>query len=420
MMPMTSAQARKDAGGGVDVSPAWDSIARLEGWLGGNYQGWDPYDGAYSDRIRSLRWGRSFVERGMIQLHRLSPINLRDAFGVRKGVSIKGLSLFTQGFLNLFAATGREEYLREAKRLSELIIDDSLVEEVGKHAWASHYFSFVSLDGGATPPDTPDLIGTCHVLKALTKLHQVTAERRLKAIIESCQSFLAEKIERRDDLHYFQYAPQYQGRLGKIVPNASAEAIGSIALSFRSHLDEELRDKCDRVLEMLLRMQREDGSWVYSIYPNGREYDQQDFHQGSLVSGLVWYREFAPLAARDALDRAIMRGSACYRGMFSDDGRGIYRAPRKYPADAHNQAQGIITFAQLSEAYGDRPYLELANRIACWTISNMQDESGYFYYHKGRLLTNKIPYMRWSQGWMFLALSDLLSQAGNTALHELP
>lgn len=389
-------------------SPVWESISRLERWIGSNYEGWDPYDGAYSDRIRSLKWGRTYAEMIAIQLHRLSPINLREAFGVKKGVSTKGLSLFTQGFLNLYAATGREEYLNEASRLGDRIIKASLVDKLGKHAWASHHFTFVSLDGGATPPDAPDLIGTCHVLKALSKLHQVTGEWRLEEIIRSSQSFLAEKIEERDGVHYFQYAPQYQGRLGKIVPNASAEAMGSIALSFRSHMDAELREKCDRVLDMLLDMQREDGSWVYSIYPNGREYNQQDFHQGSLVAGLAWYRESAPPEVRERLDRVIWKGADCYRDMFMADGRGIYRAPRKYPTDAHNQAQGIITFTKLSEVYGERSDLMLADRIAGWTIHNMQDESGYFYYQKGRLITNKIPYMRWSQGWMFLALTELL------------
>jgi hypothetical protein len=49
----------------------------------------------------------------------------------------------------------------------------------------------------------------------------------------------------------------------------------------------------------------------------------------------------------------------------------------------------------------------MAQRIARWAIDNMQDESGYFYYQKTKWYTNKIPYIRWSQAWMFYALSSL-------------
>jgi len=52
--------------------------------------------------------------------------------------------------------------------------------------------------------------------------------------------------------------------------------------------------------------------------------------------------------------------------------------------------------------------LALSEKIAKWTIENMQDEIGYFYYQKWPFLTNKIPYMRWGQAWMMYALATLL------------
>jgi hypothetical protein len=59
----------------------------------------------------------------------------------------------------------------------------------------------------------------------------------------------------------------------------------------------------------------------------------------------------------------------------------------------------------------DRNNLDFAKKIASWTINNMQDTSGYFYYQKWPLLINKIPYMRWSQAWMLLSLAHILEQA---------
>jgi hypothetical protein len=48
-----------------------------------------------------------------------------------------------------------------------------------------------------------------------------------------------------------------------------------------------------------------------------------------------------------------------------------------------------------------------AIRVAHWTIKNMQDKSGYFYYRKYPLITNKTPTLHWGQATMFAALSLL-------------
>ena len=53
-----------------------------------------------------------------------------------------------------------------------------------------------------------------------------------------------------------------------------------------------------------------------------------------------------------------------------------------------------------------KEYLSFAGKISDWTMDNMYDNKRhYFYYRKFKFYINKIPYMRWSQAWMFLALS---------------
>jgi hypothetical protein len=42
-------------------------------------------------------------------------------------------------------------------------------------------------------------------------------------------------------------------------------------------------------------------------------------------------------------------------------------------------------------------------------MKHMWDERGFFYYRVLRLCTIRTSYMRWSQAWMLLALSALLS-----------
>lgn len=56
---------------------------------------------------------------------------------------------------------------------------------------------------------------------------------------------------------------------------------------------------------------------------------------------------------------------------------------------------------------------KLADNVLNWTIRNMQSEKDYFYFQKNKYFTSKIPYMRWSQAWMFYALAKYLSQFSN-------
>jgi hypothetical protein len=62
----------------------------------------------------------------------------------------------------------------------------------------------------------------------------------------------------------------------------------------------------------------------------------------------------------------------------------------------------------------------MAKKVAAWTIANMQDDSGYFYYRRYPLLTAKTPYFHWGQATMFKALSHLLLAIGrkDAAVHR--
>ena len=94
-----------------------------------------------------------------------------------------------------------------------------------------------------------------------------------------------------------------------------------------------------------------------------------------------------------------------FNKQFKKNGQSIFRVPNEYPVEIHNQAQGIITLTRLS--YLNNEYTAFATTIAQWTTDNMQSNKGYFYYKKYPLYTIKTPFMRWSQAWMFLALTEL-------------
>jgi len=95
--------------------------------------------------------------------------------------------------------------------------------------------------------------------------------------------------------------------------------------------------------------------------------------------------------------------------LFLEDGLPKLRDNSIYPVDIHSCAQGIITFCELADF--EPKYLKLAEKVAKWTINNMQDREGFFYYRiykKGKV--DKTPYIRWGQAWMLYALSNYIGK----------
>ncbi|MFC2113212.1 hypothetical protein ACFLTA_08095, partial [Bacteroidota bacterium] len=73
---------------------------------------------------------------------------------------------------------------------------------------------------------------------------------------------------------------------------------------------------------------------------------------------------------------------------------------KTHPIDCTSAAQTILTSLRFG-SYSD------AKLVAQWMIKNMQAENGSFYFRKFRNYTVKTSFMRWSNAWMFTALSLL-------------
>jgi hypothetical protein len=52
-------------------------------------------------------------------------------------------------------------------------------------------------------------------------------------------------------------------------------------------------------------------------------------------------------------------------------------------------------------------------KVANWTIDNMQDRAGFFYFRQYPAIKSKTPYIHWGQATMFKALVTLLEKLSN-------
>jgi chromosome condensin MukBEF MukE localization factor len=81
---------------------------------------------------------------------------------------------------------------------------------------------------------------------------------------------------------------------------------------------------------------------------------------------------------------------------------------RMLPIDIQCAAQAIDTLSFFSAS--DPDALDLANRVARWTITQMQAPEGYFYYRDLGWTKIRASMFQWGQGRMFKALAHLLGQ----------
>jgi hypothetical protein len=106
----------------------------------------------------------------------------------------------------------------------------------------------------------------------------------------------------------------------------------------------------------------------------------------------------------NSIDVNLERGYNYFRNhFFEKSGRPKYYHNRAYPIDIQCASQAIETLLYFSDM--DNSSIDLAKRIAEWTIDNMQDKRGYFYYRILPFKKVKIPMIHWGQSTMFKALA---------------
>jgi hypothetical protein len=375
----------------------------LEGYARAlNFEGYDPYDALSSPALRSLKWKAPKVLATQAFVY--SPINMRPLFGVPTGRNPKAIALFLRAYCNM-----RLENAISAGAFSE--VSNELVEMLRKdltpgYSGACWGFNFDWQDTTRmSNRGLPTIVVTAMAANALLDLYEISKdEAHLYLARSSCDFILHDlNMTESDEGICFSYTPIDR----HIVHNANLLGAGLLARVHSLTGGAELLAHTTKAFNFSISHQEPNGSWAYSEdQARHKKRYQLDFHQGFILDSIMDFLKFTrPLDS--AYEKALIRGARFYKErQFDALGRCAWRYPTRWPIDIHNQAQGIITFSRLSNY--DSSFLPFAKRIALWTIANMQDPRGYFYFQKYPIGRNKIPYMRWNQAWMMLALSQTL------------
>lgn len=372
-----------------------------------NFAGSDPFDALNSRILQATPLKHSRAVRLIsTQLIKRSPLNLRSLALVPSQKNSKGIALFALASLSRYRRLKTPEAETEAREL----LAELLRMQIGGYSGAAwgYNFDWQSRHFFA-PRGTPMIVPTAFAVRALLDAYETFDDNQYLETARSSCDFILKDLKRTVDSNgegelCFSYSPLDETK----VYNASlfaAETLACVAaFEGGTEFSRVSNDLAIRAARYVVHRQKDDGSWAYGAGPAQGWVD--NFHTAYVLLSLVRIMKCLP-GSRHELEPALERGYRFWReGFFLADGWPKYYHDSLYPADAHAAATAIIALIELQEL--DPEALPLAETIATWTIRNLRDNQGYFYYQRGRFYTVRTPFMRWTQAWVLYALARLL------------
>ena len=369
-----------------------------------DFAGHDPFDALNSQLFQSTPLAQSRNARFIwTQLVKRSPTDFRSLARVPAERNAKGIALFALAQL----ANYRRERTAESAKQVHSFLSGLLSMKLDGYSGAcwGYNFDWQSRNFFA-PKTTPTIVPTAFAARALIETGQDFQDLQdecLRVARSVCQFILRDlpRTVDNDGELCFSYAPNSDTRIF----NASllaAEVLASVAKLTGEH---ELFEPAERATRYVVNNQRDDGSWRYGTTSKQSWID--NFHTAYILFSLKRLIDVSPFGSQ--FQTALQRGYEFWKNnFFLAEGWPKYYHDDPYPADAHAAASAVVTFLEVAEL--DTNASRLARNVAAWTIQNLRDSRGFFYYQRRRFYTVRKPYMRWTQAWMLYALGRLLEE----------
>lgn len=361
-----------------------------------DFAGHDPFDALNSRVFQSTPLAQSRNARFLwTQLVKRSPSDLRSLARVPAERNAKGIALFALAQIANYRRVKTEAAREQVHSFLSGLLSMKLDGYSGA-CWG-YNFDWQSRNFFA-PRDTPTIVPTAFAARALIEAGQDLEDcQDLQDVARSVCDFILKDLPRSVDNERelcFSYAP---GSDTKIF-NASllaAEVLASVGLF----------EPAQRATRFVVNNQQPDGSWFYGT--DSKQSWIDNFHTAYVLFSLKRIIDVSPFGSE--FQPALKRGYEYWKNnFFLAEGWPKYYHDDPYPADAHAAASAVVTFLECAEL--DKNASSLARNVASWTIQNLRDNRGFFYYQRRRFYTVRKPYMRWTQAWMLYALARLLEE----------
>jgi len=374
------------------------SLKKLEKWVEDHdYRGYDPADGLTS-YLRPLTFGNLFLDRLLMQLIWRSPINLRPLLGVKPLDSNIGRGYMAWGYLTMFKLSGDQSYKDKAVSCLDWLVKNR-APGFEHYSWGK-MFDFASR-GGRQGKYEPITVWTSLIGQAFLEAYEIIGDKKYLEVAESICSWILERPRNQTDSGFcLNYTPFGEGDC--TIHNQSMLAAAMLARTAKFNKNSEYINVAHEAIKYTCTRQLPDGSWYYGEDPKYHWID--NFHTGYNLDALKCYIE----STNDkTYENNLKQGFIFFKNnFFEPTGRPRYYHNRTYPIDSQCCSQAIETLANFSTY--DESSMALGICVSRWTIENMQDRDGHFYFMRYPLMTLKVPMIHWAQATIYKALSALL------------
>lgn len=363
-----------------------------------DFAGWDKHDALNSPLLAALSLGRPLPRMVVTQLLMRSPWNLRPLLRMPRTRNPKGLALFAMAAIDRYRTDGQPHWQDLARELLDWLEHHGNREFPGL-SWG---YGYPWQDAGFfAPRHFPNRVVTCFVAQAFLEAYAQWREARHLAVCRQACRFLLEaprRLHESDSMLCLSYVPQ--ASIDWVVMDVSILAGAVLARTARLAGDERLHRDAVRLVRYVVDKQTDYGAWYYSHPPEASRVKHDNYHTGFILDAILDYTQ---ATGDEQFMPAYWRGLEFYaRHLFTPQGAPKWRHDRDYPYDVHGAAQGILTFSRCPRR---EDYAPLADRIVRWSLDNLYDSRGFFYYQRGRWHTKRFCFLRWCNGWMARALA---------------
>lgn len=358
------------------------------------YKGYDPYD-ALKSPFFSLPFLRSnkFIRFATQQLVKRLPFSIRPLLFIPKGYNPVTLGLSIQAYAYLYQA--EPENQGKYKKKNDFLVNElkALVPKGYSGACWGYDFDWEARHA-KIPAYQPTVVATGIITNALFIAYQIMGHQESKRLVESAADFVVNDLQRtyNGNTFCFSYSPRDQQQ----VFNASMKGVRILAQAYAVNKKNEYKELAKQAAAFVISQQKEDGSWGYSLANAGGWTD--NYHTGYVLDCLDEYQK---LVKDFDYSAHIKKGYSFYINHFIDDnGDPKFYHNKKYPIDCTAASQTILTTLR----FGD---INTATKVAERVLLAMQKHNGSFKFRKFKYHTITTSFMRWSDAWMFVALSNL-------------
>lgn len=365
------------------------------------YAGYNKHDGLNSPVLRACLGWAKWPRLAGTQLVTRSPLNLRPLLGVPKTRNSKGQGLFASAYLDAWQRTNDPDDLDQAIRLLDWLLDHPSAGFPGL-SWGYPYpWQDV---GFYAPRHFPNRVVTCWIGFAFVTAARATGEDRYVDALSRIAEFLTRTPNVLQDdrkMKCYSYVPD--ASVTWAVMDVPA-LVGAFLAEAATVTNVDAAEESTRLLAWVADKQTDYGAWFYT-HPSGDSHITHDnYHSAIILDCFDRYRE---ATGDDRFEDTYNRGLQFYRDrLVTAESAPRWMSDRDYPYDIHGAASGILCFARAARV--DPAFRQDADRLVAWTLENMYDPRGFFYYQKRRWYTRRFLLMRWANAWMSHALAYYL------------